>query len=85
MRIIDRKNKVWKFEDHPYCGPNVVDRNDDPKDDQPPENSPFWEAVTCWYAQGKGMLDNGFCRWQPPTMAKMKHVGGRNYELTITN
>ena len=80
-KILDRKCKTWRFEDHPYCGPTVVDRNDDPKDVQPPESSPFWEAVNCWYAQGKQMIDNGFCKWQPPTVQKMKHIGGRHYEL----
>lgn len=80
-KIIDAKNRVWKFEDHPYCGPVVVDRHGDPKDEQPPEGSPFWDAVSCWYQQGKQIREMGFCVWQKPTIQKMRHIGGRNYQL----
>ncbi len=80
-KIIDRKNRVWKFEDHPYFGPFVLDRNGDPKNDQPHESSPFWEAVNCWYQQGKQIDKNGFCVWQKPTIQKMVHLGGRHYKL----
>lgn len=79
--IIDGKYRVWRFEDHRYCGPVVIDRNGDPIDDQPKENSPFWDAVSLWYQQGKQIDKNGVCVWQKPTIQKMKHIGGRLYKL----
>lgn len=81
LRIIDRKYRLWRFEMHRYCGPAVVDHHGDPKDVQPPEASPFWEAVTCWAQQGKQLKDGDLCVWQKPTIAKMRHVGGRHYVL----
>ena len=46
--------RVWFFEDHPYCGPCVLDkRTKDPVKNQPDEKSPFWKAVTNWYQSGK--------------------------------
>ena len=51
--ILDRKGRKWRFEDHRFCGPIVLDKHGDPLDTQPPQSSPFWEAVNCWYQQGK--------------------------------
>ncbi|MEN6585743.1 MAG: hypothetical protein ABFE02_06800, partial [Sulfuricella sp.] len=53
ISIIDGRSRKWRFEDHPYCGPVVIGKNGDPLENQPPESSPFWEAVNCWYRQGK--------------------------------
>ena len=79
--IIDAKNRLWRFEDHRYCGPIVIDKNGDPKE-QPHESSPFWDAVTHWYQQGKKIDEkSGICVWQKPTVEKLRHIGGRNYEL----
>lgn len=54
--IIDRRNNKWRFEDHPHCGPIVIDRFFKPEKTQPPEKSPFWEAVNLWYGQGKRLF-----------------------------
>ena len=82
--IIDGKGKKWRFEDHPYCGPMVVGKNGDPVK-EPPENSPFWDAVNLWYAQGKRTSDPKtgeiWCVWDRPTMQKMRHLGGCHYQL----
>lgn len=84
-RIISAGGKKWRFEDHRYCGPIVLNKAGDPLETQPPENSPFWEAVTLWYAQGKRTKDPKtgeiWCVWDKPTMQKMRHIGGRHYEL----
>ena len=83
-RITDARGKTWRFEDHPYCGPVVVDVHDDPKDSQPPEGSPFWEAVTHWAQQGKRLIDGAHgpcCVWDKPTPQKMRHLGGMHYQL----
>ena len=83
--IVDRLNKKWLFEDHPYCGPVVIGKNGDPLANQPPESSPFWEAVQCWYDQGKRtrppLLKETWCIWDKPTMQKMRHLGGVHYML----
>ena len=83
--IVDRLNKKWLFEDHPYCGPVVIGKNCDPLANQPPESSPFWEAVQCWYDQGKRthpqLLKETWCIWDKPTMQKMRHLGGVHYML----
>lgn len=83
--IVDRLNKRWIFEDHPYCGPVVIGKNGDPLENQPPESSPFWEAVQCWYDQGKRthqpVPKEMWCVWDKPTMQKMRHLGGAHYML----
>ena len=82
--IIDRKSKRWRFEDHHHCGPCVIGKNGDPLENQPPESSPFWEAVNCWYQQGKQVEQIGketFAKWVKPTPLKMIHIGGNHYML----
>ncbi len=84
--IIDGKGKKWRFEDHHYCGPIVLTgKTGEIAENQPPENSPFWDAVNLWYAQGKRTKDPRtgeiWCVWDKPTMRKMRHIGGNHYEL----
>ena len=82
-RIILDGRRKWRFEDHPHCGPVVIDKEGTPID-QPPEDSAFWTAVELWYAQGKRTQKAGvetWCVWDKPTMQKMWHLGGRHYEL----
>lgn len=55
--------KSYRFEDHPYCGPVVLGRNGDPLGNQPPETSPFWTHVNCWYQQGKKTNTVGDKTW----------------------
>ena len=77
-------DKVMRFEDHHYCGPSVLGRDGDPLANQPPESSPFWEAVNCWYQQGKvteTICGRVFAKWVKPTMPKMIHLGGNHYML----
>ena len=56
-------DKHYKFEDHPYCGPVVLCRNDDPLKTQPGELSLFWTHVNTWYAQGKKTMKVGDKTW----------------------
>lgn len=84
ISIIDRNNRRWRFEDHRYCGPVAVDRNGDPLKEQPEDESPFWEAVECWYQQGKPTKETGvglLAKWVRPTMKEMIHIGGGRYML----
>ena len=76
--------KQYRFEDHPYCGPVVIGKNGDPLENQPPESSPFWEAVNCWYRQGKvteQVCGETFAKWVKPTPERMIHIGGNHYML----
>ena len=45
--------KPYRFEDHPHCGPIVLDMHDEPLAKQPGELDLFWVHVNAWYAQGK--------------------------------
>lgn len=83
--ILDARGRKWTFEDHPQCGPVVIGKRGDPLENQPPESSPFWEAVNNWYSQGKRtrkpVAGETWCVWDRPTMPKMRHMGGRHYML----
>lgn len=50
---IQVNGRIYRFEMHSYCGPSVLLKNDDIANRQPGEHHPFWEAVTCWHAQGE--------------------------------
>jgi hypothetical protein len=45
--------KVYLFEDHPYCGPIVLNAKEDPLENQPGPLDLFWTHVSAWYQQGK--------------------------------
>lgn len=79
-KIIDENGKEWIFEDHPYCGPSVLNKKGDPADKQPGPKSPFWICVNLWYAQGKKVVD-GLCIWQPVRKEKWKHIAGKHYQF----
>ena len=84
ISIIDGRSRKWRFEDHPYCGPVVIGKSGDPLENQPPESSPFWEAVNCWYRQGKvteQVCGETFAKWVKPTPERMIHIGGNHYML----
>lgn len=81
QRIVDARGKEWRFEDHPQCGPNVVNANDAPLANQPGSRSPFWHAVQLWYEQGKQVGDDELCVWAEPPPLKVEHIVGRHYRL----
>lgn len=84
IMIIDRARRKWRFEDHHFCGPIVLNKDGDPAENQPPQSSPFWEAVTWWYQQGKRtkqIAGSAYAEWTRPTMEKMVHVGGNHFIL----
>lgn len=79
--ITDWRGKRWRFEDHPRMGPCVLTpKTGEPAANFPPENSPFWDAVQCWYDQGKRLDANGECVWEEPVPLRVRHIGGGNYE-----
>ena len=82
--LVDGVGIVWRFEDHPRCGPIMLNRRGDPKPTQPSESSLFWDAWKAWADQGKrleGMYGNfPLCKWdEPPKPPRLVHLGGRNY------
>lgn len=80
LTITDAKGKAWTFEDHPYCGPNVVlDDGATPADPQPGPRSQFWQCVDLWTAQGRRRNPDGSCLWEPEPDPPLVHLGGRHY------
>ena len=74
-RYISAGSRIYKFEDHHYCGPIVLGKTGDPLQVQPPESSPFWRAVNCWYATGKrtkNVGDRVWCEYQTDLMRKRR-------------
>lgn len=82
LMITDANGKPWTFEDHPYCGPNVVQADGStPADPQPGQRSPFWRCVNLWIAQGRRRNSGGTCLWEPEPEPELFHLGGRNYAV----
>jgi hypothetical protein len=73
--------KPYTFEDHPYCGPVVVDRNGEPLHKQPGELDLFWTHATAWYQQGKKTRrvgDKTWCVYETEMRAARKrHANAR--------
>lgn len=63
MHKISVGGKIYEFEMHPYCGPNILNRNGEPLKHQPLD---FLEAASLWAQQGQ-MVDGGLCRWEHST------------------
>lgn len=82
---INVRGKPLPFEDHPYCGPTPVAKNDLA---QPREVIPagFWEAIELWEKGGR-VMDGDKC--VVPLACKscdgsgdnVRHLGGRHYEI----
>lgn len=47
-KIIDSTGKEWFFEEHPYCGPTVLNKIGEMKSRQPGRRSLFWESYKEW-------------------------------------
>lgn len=56
-------DKTYRFEDHRFCGPVVLGKDEDPLDAQPGERSLFWQHVNAWYQQGKKYKTINGERW----------------------
>lgn len=40
--------REWRFEMHPYMGPILLRKDDEPAARQPGSRSPFWAAFEAW-------------------------------------
>jgi hypothetical protein len=53
-RYMSVGGKVIRFEDHPYCGPIVLQlKTGVPAENQPGERDLFWRHYDAWAKQGK--------------------------------
>lgn len=52
-----------RFEDHPYCGPVLVDRCGTPTAEQPGDLDTFWLHYEAWARQGKRTRVHGDKAW----------------------
>jgi hypothetical protein len=75
-RWLSAGGKVWRFEDHPQCGPVVLTvKTGEVATTQPPESSPFWTHASAWYQQGKRTMTSGnktWCVYETELQAKRK-------------
>ena len=69
---------VHDFEDHPYCGPTLLNRNGEPLRRQPRR---FLEAASQWYQNARRIGKDGLCEWFEPQKNILKHLGGNHYEV----
>lgn len=72
---IKAKGVEYTFEMNYVCGPNVIDRSGNIKDQQP---LPFLKAASLWIRQGKKM-ENGLCVWFHEPELILEQVCGKQY------
>ncbi len=75
MRKISVNGKIYEFEMHPYCGPNILNRKGEPLKNQP---RTFLRAASLWAQQGQ-RIEDGLCVWDYPPEEIIKHIGGRHF------
>lgn len=78
MLKISVRGKIFEFEMHPFCGPNLLNRKGEAIKNQPMH---FLEAVSLWAQQGERMED-GLCRWDHEPEPILQHLGGNNWKIT---
>lgn len=77
MRKISVGGKVYEFEMHPYCGPNILNKKGEPLANQPDD---FLRAASLWAQQGQ-RIEDGLCRWDEEPQPVLEHVAGRHYRV----
>ncbi len=77
MRKISVNGKLLEFEDHAYCGPNVLNQRGEPLAEQP---RVFLLAASLWVQQGR-RIEDGLCRWDHEPEPITKHMGGRHHKV----
>jgi len=77
IHVISVNGKRYRFEMHPYCGPNVVNRKGDPLKHQPTD---FLKAASLWAQQGQ-QVENGLCVWFHEPEPILKHLGGNHFQI----
>lgn len=78
MYRISVKGKVYLFETPLYCGAMFVGKNGRERANVP---RLAWDAISWWAQQGRRIDDSGLCIWDYPAKEKLKHLGGRHYQI----
>ena len=68
----------YKFEDHPYCGPTILNRRGEPASVQPTQ---FLRAASLWAQQGR-KLEDGLCVWYHKPEPILEHLAGKHFMIT---
>ncbi len=61
-RVIEVDGTLYRFEDHPVCGPTPLNKRGDPRHLR--QRHRFWTAVTQWYEGGKKLDAQGRAIWE---------------------
>lgn len=77
MHKISVCGKIYEFEMHRWCGPNILNRKGEPCKHQPPD---FLRATSLWAQQGQ-RIENGLCRWDHEPKPIVEHIVGKHYWL----
>ena len=48
---IEHAGRTWRFEDHPWCGPQIINKDGSVSKRQPGQYSKFWDAYAAWSAR----------------------------------
>jgi hypothetical protein len=84
-RTIEVDGKLYRFEDHPRCGPTPLNKRGDPK--HLGQRHRFWTAITQWYDGGKKLDANGCAIWEeaadPDEAAGYVRVGRNLFPLAM--
>ena len=78
--VIVVDGETFKFEDSDRFGPTILNTRGGPAAKQPANRSLFWKAHCMWRRQGK-QVEHGLCVWKRWKNTKVRHLGGRSYEL----
>jgi hypothetical protein len=65
---------TYRFEDSDMFGPVLIDKDGEPKDEQPGQRSPFWRAHALWRHQGR-KVDGETCLWHEPRPTLVQRIG----------
>lgn len=74
---IQVRGKRWRFEMHPYCGPIILNKNENEAASQPLY---VLDAISLWAQQGRREED-GMCRWDHAPKEILKHLHGNHYKF----
>lgn len=77
MHKISVNGKIYEFEMHRYCGPNILNRKGEPIKNQPAD---FLKAASLWAQQGQ-RIEDGLCRWDHEPEPILEHIVGKHYRV----
>lgn len=78
MHKISVNGKIYHFEMHPYCGPNILNKRTGSSVKNQPDA--FLVAASLWAQQGKRIDSDGICIWMREPEEILRHLGN-HYEI----